>query len=102
MNSVSILCVILSSLFMSLLGVVLFVFQGQILVPLRYFLPIPPIAVSSYVFIFNMIKNYGGLPQSVTLLVIELCKSTLAAGTIYGLITSFILLSIKILGGSGN
>ena len=87
---------------MSLFGVVLFVFHGQMLMPLRYFLPIPPIAVASYVFVFNMIKDYGGLPQSATALVIELAKSTIAAGAIYGLITSLIMISIKIWGGSGN
>lgn len=87
---------------MLLAGVILFVFQGQTLVPLRYFLPIPPIAVAAYVFVFNLIKDYSGLPQNSTLLAIEVAKSTIITGAIYGLITSLIVLSMKILESCGN
>lgn len=92
MNATNILCVILSGLFMTLLGIVLFFFKDQMV--LRYFLPIPPIAVASYVFVFNLIKDYGRLPQTTTLFVTEIMKSTLIAGAIFGTLTSFIMVTI--------
>lgn len=95
MNSINILCVILSGLFMMFLGLILFLFKDQMI--LRYFLPIPPIAVASYVFVFNLIKDYGCLPQTTTSFVAEIIKSTLTAGAIFGTLTSLIMLTMKLM-----
>ncbi|ACN16541.1 hypothetical protein HRM2_34660 [Desulforapulum autotrophicum HRM2] len=99
MNSANILCIILSGLCMSIFGIFLFFSHGRILmVPLRYFLPIPPIAVASYVFAYNLIKDFDGVPQGNPFLMLELVKSTVAAGMIFGLITAVIIFAIKLLG----
>jgi hypothetical protein len=95
MNTINILCVILSGVFMAFMGIVLFFFKDQMV--LRYFLPIPPIAVASYVFVFNVIKDYGQLPQTNVSLISEIIKSTLIAGAIFGTLTSLIMLTIKII-----
>lgn len=80
---------------MAFMGIVLFFFKDQMV--LRYFLPIPPIAVASYVFVFNVIKDYGQLPQTNISLISEIIKSTLIAGAIFGTLTSLIMLTIKII-----
>lgn len=94
MNTVNILCVILSGFFMACLGIILYFFKDQMI--LRYFLPIPPIAVASYVFVFNLIKDHGRLPETMTAFVGEIIKSTLIAGAIFGVMTSLIMLTIRI------
>ena len=41
-------------------GLVLYLFRDEISNNLRFFLPIPPIGVASYIFIFNMFRAYEG------------------------------------------
>ena len=94
MNAINIFCVILSGLFMMCLGILLLFFKDQMV--LRYFLPIPPIAVASYVFVYNLIKDYGRLPQTITSFISEIIKSTLIAGAIFGTLTTLIMLTMRI------
>lgn len=47
-----------------LAGAISYVFRGEISENARFFLPIPPLGVAAYIFVFNMYDYYGGnLPQ---------------------------------------
>ena len=64
MLKVNILAIVISGLLMFLTGGGLYLFKGFISNHIRYFLPIPPLAVAAYVFVFNMFKYYeGDLPS---------------------------------------
>lgn len=95
MNGVNIMCLIFSGFFMAFIGVILFFFKDQMV--LRYFLPIPPIAVASYVFVFNLIKDYGQLPETINSLICEIIKSTFISGAIFGTLTTLIMVTIKLI-----
>ena len=45
-------------------GLVLYFFRDALSGDLRFLLPLPPIGVASYIFVFNMFRTYGGeLPK---------------------------------------
>ncbi len=49
-----------------LTGLLLYVFREPVSRNLRFFLPIPPIGVAAYIFVFNMFRYYEGeLPGTV-------------------------------------
>ena len=43
-----------------LTGVLLYVFRDPVSRNLSFFLPIPPIGVAAYIFVFNMFRYYEG------------------------------------------
>ena len=49
----------------------------------RYFLPIPPIGVAAYVFVFNMFKFYNASLPSFPHILIEVLLSTLTAASVF-------------------
>jgi len=56
----TILSIIFMGLVILLAGVALLVWKNQVAPYMRYLLPIPPIGVASYVFVYNMFSKYGG------------------------------------------
>ena len=59
-------------------GLVLYLFRDVISKNLRFFLPIPPIGVASYIFVFNMFRTYGGtLPGGAWQTLREIAYGTL-------------------------
>ncbi|THB78821.1 MAG: hypothetical protein D3926_12120 [Desulfobacteraceae bacterium] len=82
---INILAIAISGLLMLLSGVLLYLFKhllsGDVL---RYFLPIPPIGVAAYIFVFNMFKTYNAaLPDKSVTLVSEVLISSLISGLIF-------------------
>jgi hypothetical protein len=43
-----------------LAGIALLCWKNQIAPHMRFLLPVPPIGVASYVFVYNMFSKYGG------------------------------------------
>lgn len=71
MNLVILKTTILSVIFMgvviSLAGIALLCWKSQVAPHMRFLLPIPPIGVASYVFVFNLFTKYGGsCPESLS------------------------------------
>ena len=82
---------------MFLTGGGLYLFKGFISNHIRYFLPIPPLAVAAYVFVFNMFKYYeGDLPAKKWDVFWELCFSTLAASIVFGVFTLLLIVLISV------
>ena len=70
MNLTILKTTILSIIFMGVVilfsGIVLLFWKNQVALHMRYLLPIPPIGVASYVFVYNMFSKYGRtLPGSI-------------------------------------
>lgn len=71
MNLTVLKTTILSIIFMGvvilLAGIILLFYKQQIAFYMRYLLPIPPIGVASYVFVYNMFARYDGLRPGTVL-----------------------------------
>lgn len=71
------LAIAVAGLLILLTGVFLYLFRNQISSNVRYFIPIPPIGVAAYIFVFNMYAYYDGeLPASAWGVVKEILYST--------------------------
>ena len=83
-----------SGLMMLLSGLVLYFFRDTVSNNLRFFLPIPPIGVAAYIFVFNMFRHYQGhLPENLMGTVREVIISSLF---VFGVFAVFVVLNISI------
>ena len=78
MNLAILKTTILSIIFMGAVilvaGIILLIYKQQIAPYMRYLLPIPPIGVASYVFVYNMFAKYDGHRSgSVLDTLVEIC-----------------------------
>ena len=68
----TILSIVTMGVVITLSGVVLYYFRDQVGQYMRYLLPIPPIGVAAYVFVYNMFGKYDGkLPGTTILFVLS-------------------------------
>ena len=58
----TILSIIFMGVVILLAGIALLCWKNQVAPHMWYLLPIPPIGVASYVFVYNMFSKYGGTP----------------------------------------
>ena len=94
----NILSIAVAGLLILLTGIVLYLFREQIAGNVRFFMPIPPLAVAAYIFVFNMYNHYDGrLPEGEWVAAKEILYSTAIAALSFGvfaiLILSIILIS---------
>ena len=101
MVTINIVAIGVVGLLMLMIGVALYMFQSMITENMRYFLPIPPIAVASYVFTFNLCKDNGGqIPASKARVFLEIFLATGASAFIFCLFTFFLIVAIGYIGNS--
>ena len=83
-----------SGFMMLLSGLVLYYFRDVVSNNLRFFLPIPPIGVAAYIFVFNMFRHYQGhLPENLSGTIREVLISSMFALGVFAL---FVVLNISI------
>lgn len=83
-----------SGFLMLVTGLLLYVFRDTVSNSLRFFLPIPPIGVAAYIFVFNMFSHYQGhLPENTSVAIREIITSSLFAFTAFAV---FVVLNISI------
>ncbi|CAF3368883.1 unnamed protein product [Rotaria socialis] len=75
-------------------GIILYFTRSFISSRLRYFLPIPPIGVAAYVFVFNMFKFYNASLPRFSSIVIEILLSTLTSALAFLLLVVLMVLII--------
>jgi CHASE1-domain containing sensor protein len=93
MLKINILSIAGIGLLMLLTGLLLFVFQDSIAQQRRFFLPIPPLGVAAYVFVFNLFQHHSGsLPESPWLTMMEVLSGTAIAGAVF-LVFSLLLVA---------
>lgn len=92
---INILTITVAGFLMMLTGVVLYFSRGMVADNIRFFLPIPPLGVAAYLFVFSMFRYYGGnLPGDWWDILRELVKATAIAGIVFcGFITVNILIT---------
>ncbi len=84
MLKVNILSITVAGLLMLLTGLLLYVFRDVVTKNVRFFLPIPPLGVAAYVFVFNMFGFYNGnLPRDLGVIVRELLASAVISGVVF-------------------
>lgn len=84
MLKVNILSIIAAGFMMVLTGLLLYVFKDVVSRNVRFFLPIPPLGVAAYVFVFNMFAYYNGnLPGNVWETIRELTASAVISGVVF-------------------
>ena len=77
-------------------GILLYLFHDISRPYISYLLPIPPIGVAAYVFVFNLTRKYeGGFPADVSTLLIELGLATIFSALIFFLFSIIIVMLAK-------
>lgn len=83
-----------SGFLMLLTGVTMYIFREAVQENLRFFLPIPPIGVAAYIFVFNLLQHFQGrLPEEVPTTIREILTS---AGITAVVFTIFVIAIISI------
>jgi hypothetical protein len=94
MLKVNVLSISLAGALIGLGGIALYFTRSFISSRVRYFLPIPPIGVAAYVFVFNMFRFYNATLPSCSDILIEVLLSTLTAASIFFLLVVLMIVSI--------
>ena len=94
---INIISIAASGLLILIFGIVLYYFKGSLNNDtIRFFLPIPPIAVAAYVYVFNMFKCYDcDLPENAAALFYELFIATAISGTVFLVFVGCLIVIIK-------
>lgn len=91
----NLLSLAIAGLLMFLTGLVLYLFRDHISGNSRFFMPIPPMGVAAYIFVFNMYRHYGGSsPLRTWDTVKEIIYSTTIAAVTFGLFTLLLVIII--------
>lgn len=89
---INMLAIAIAGLLILLTGITLYIFREQIAGNVRYFLPVPPLGVAAYIFVFNMYNHYDGhLPEGNWIAAKEIIYGTVIAATSFGLFTLLIM-----------
>ena len=84
MLKINILTIIVAGFLMLLTGLFLYFFRGIVSTNIRFFLPIPPLGVAAYVFVFNLFSHYNGnLPGNIWDTIGELTLSAVISGIVF-------------------
>lgn len=94
----NILSIAAAGLLILLTGIVLYIFRDEISDNVRFFMPIPPLVVAAYIFVFNMYNHYdGNLPQGYWGSVKEILISTSIAAISFGVFALLIMVIVSLL-----
>ena len=76
-----------------LTGLLLYVFRGSVARYMRFVLPIPPLGVAAYIFVFNLYIHYdGNLPENSWGTAREIALSVAVASIIFAVFTVLLIL----------
>lgn len=78
---INILSIAISGFLMMIAGIALYYCKENLTGGvIRFFLPIPPIGVAAYIFVFNMFKHYQCATPAKSIMVSEVLMATLVSG----------------------
>jgi hypothetical protein len=87
-----------AGLLMFAVGILLYIFRDNVSDNIRFFLPIPPLGVASYIFVFNLYNFYNGtLPEGLWATAKEIIYSSLVAGVAFAAFTFLMIVFIQAL-----
>jgi hypothetical protein len=91
----NILSIVAAGLLIMLTGIVLYFFRDEVSENVRFFMPIPPLVVAAYIFVFNMYSHYDGyLPDGYWAAAKEILISTAIAAISFGVFTFLIMIIV--------
>lgn len=94
----NLLSIAVAGLLMALTGFLLYLFRSELSGSIRFLMPIPPLSVASYIFVFNMYQYYGGrLPGSSLETVKEIFISTAVSALFFGIFTILLVIIISLI-----
>ena len=94
----NILSIAAAGLLILLTGIVLYFFRDEISDNVRFVMPIPPLVVAAYIFVFNMYSHYGGqLPDGKWFSLREVLISTATAAISFGVFVALIMIIVGFL-----
>jgi hypothetical protein len=97
---VNVLLIIVSGLWTLLMGILLYCFREMAAKYIRFLLPIPPIGVAAYIFVFSLFRDANGeLPGNVWLALRELATATAVAALVFFIFVGASLLVVHLLKG---
>lgn len=92
----NILSIAVAGLLILLIGIVLYIFKDELSDNVRFFMPIPPLVVAAYIFVFNMYSHYdGSLPKGNWTAAREVLISTVVAAISFGLFALLIMVIVS-------
>ena len=93
----NLLSIAVAGLLMALTGILLYIFRDELAGNARYVMPIPPLSVASYIFVFNMYQHYSGsLPGSSLATIKEILISTAVAAFFFGIFSLLLVFIISL------
>ena len=96
MLRINILSIAGIGLLMLVTGLLLLAFQDSIAQYRRFFLPVPPLGVAAYVFVFNTFDYHKGtLPEGPWVTMIDVATGTVIAGGVFFLFTLLMIVIIN-------
>ena len=92
------LSIAVAGLLMMLAGTLLYLFRNEISDNVRFFMPIPPLLVAAYIFVFNMYGFYNGsLPVGIWATAKEIIYSMAISAAVFGIFTFLLIIIINFL-----
>lgn len=92
------LSIAVAGLLILLTGIILYLFREQVSDYVRFFMPIPPLAVAAYIFVFNLYNHYDGqLPAGSWTAAKEILLSTAIAAISFCLFAGLIVAIITVI-----
>ncbi len=92
---INIITISISGVIMAAGGLVLYAIRDSIAPYMRFLLPVPPVGVAAYVFVFNMFAVYNGrLPASTFQTIREISLATLFSASIFLVFTLLLVLLV--------
>jgi hypothetical protein len=95
---INIISIAASGLLMLIFGIILYCLRSSFNSDaIRFFLPIPPIGVAAYVYVFNMFKCYDcNLPEKSVTLFYEILIATIVSGIVFLVFVGSLIVIIKL------
>ena len=95
----NLLSIAVAGFLIMLVGALLYVFRNELSDHIRFFMPIPPLGVAAYIFVFNMYRYHGGnLPEGAVGTVKEIflgISVSVIAFSLFTILLVFIISYIK-------
>jgi hypothetical protein len=94
----NLLSIAVAGLLMLLAGTLLYFFRDEVSNNVRFFMPIPPLIVAAYIFVFNMYNYYdGNLPGGAWTTSKEIIYSAAISAVVFGISTLMLIVIIHFL-----
>ena len=97
LGKLNMLAIAFAGAMMCLFGAVLFFYFGKLQGLMVYLLPIPPIVVAAYVFVFNLVRTYAeAFPPKPLQMFTDVALATLVSSSVFLLVAGAILVMTSI------